>query len=139
MKTRLLGAAVLAVLGLLVVPGCVEEPPAPPAERDHVTVWVGDGAYADSLPAIDRWVGYGSFLYQDFPAGGCGPYDGAFATTYDRLDPAVVRVTITFTWTESPNESGNYGCLPNDALNVGLVDAAGVEHAFVVLDRVSHT
>ena len=140
MKIRRPTVIALAVLGVLAVAGCVEDPPlTPPADRQHVTVWVGDAAYADSLPPIDRWVGYGQFLYNDFAAGGCGQYDGSFATTYDRLSPATVRVTVTFTWTESPNDSGRFGCLPNDALNLGLLDAAGVEHAFVVLDLTSHT
>ncbi len=140
MKTRRLGAALLAALGVLAISGCVEQPPlTPPADRDHVTVWVGDAVYPDSLPEIDHWVGFGSFLTQDLPAGGCGEFDGTFDTVYDRLDPNTVRVTVTFTWTESPNESGNFGCLPNGALNLGLRDIDDVEHAFVVLDLQSHT
>ncbi len=140
MKARSLVMMVLA-LGAFGLTSCTEDPPPvePPTTRHHVTTWVGDAEYADTLPEVDHWVGYGFAFYQDMAAGGCGAYEVEHTTTYERLNPATLRMTVVYDWTEEPNEWGNYGCLPNDSLNLGLEDSAGVEHGFAVLDRVSHT
>ncbi len=117
------------------------EPPLPPStDLQHVTTWQSDIAYADTLPAIVDWVGYGSFAYNE-GLGGCNIVDGGAGWTesFTRIDPQTVRVRLTLDWVEGDNGVDGYGCGVNDVLNAGLLDGGGTEVAFELIALISHT
>ena len=99
-----------------------------------MTTWQSDIAYADTLPAIVDWVGYGSYAYNE-GLGGCNIVDGGAGWTesFTRIDPQTVRVRLTLDWVEGDNGVDGYGCGVNDVLNAGLLDGGGTEVAFELI------
>ncbi len=122
--------------------GVIHDPVAPSKSTSlhHVTIWESDVAYADTLPAIVDWVGYGSFAYNQ-GMGGCNMLDGGAGWTksFTRVDSQTVHVRLTLDWFEGDNGVDGYGCGVNDVLNVGLLDSGGTEVAFALISLVSNT
>lgn len=137
-RTRVITIASV-VLAVFALGACTDNPPPPPTQIHHVTIWQLDVAHPDTAPDITSWNGFGTFLYND--GGPCVTLDGGggWTQTFVRLDAATVRVTITLDWIEGSNDGSGFFCGVNEDLNVGLVDTTGVQVAFAVVPLLSHT